>query len=296
MKVLLFGSEGQLGQELVKRAAAVKVELICPRWTEVNITQRDQVLATAEQAQPELIINAAAYTAVDRAESERELAFAVNANGAKHIALAAKQCEARLIQVSTDYVFDGCGGEPLTEEAPVNPLSIYGASKLEGENAVLEILGTEKALVTRTASLHGKCGENFVHTMIKLFSTKPEVKVVQDQFSSPTWAGWLAETLLALRSFTSGGILHTSGQGGVSWYEFAATILATIRPAVEAAQKVRLEPCCLRDFPRPAPRPRYSVLNTTKLTKVLGKAPLTWQEGLAAHLAELGFKAQGSRD
>ena len=288
MRVLLFGSEGQLGQELVKRAAELRLELSCPRWTDVNITKRDHVAAAVERAEPQLIINAAAYTAVDRAEEERELAFAVNATGARHIAEAALSCGARLIQVSTDYVFEGSGSTPLTEESPTKPLSVYGASKLEGERAVLDLLGS-RGLVTRTASLHGKFGENFVHTMLKLFTHKPEVRVVEDQFSSPTWAGWLAETLWALRDFKTGGVVHTCGRGGVSWFEFASEILTIIRSKVEAAQRVRLERCLVKEFPRPAKRPQYSVMDTAKLSALLGKEPLTWREGLEAHLAELGY-------
>lgn len=286
MKMLLFGGSGQLGYELQKRAHDLNFEVVSPVISEVDISDPDQVMFLAQKFKPEVIVNSAAYTAVDKAEDEREIAFAVNRDGAANTARAAKAVGARLMHVSTDYVFAGDGSAPLAESAPVEPLNVYGLSKLAGEEEVLRILG-DRALVVRTASLHGQRGENFVHTMLKLFAERPVVKVVHDQMMSPTWAGWLAEAMLDLAKIGCGGVLHAACAGGISWYDFAAEIMALAQPKLADGSVCRIEPTTVADFPRPARRPRYSVLDCSKLAQVLGRPPMAWRDGLRAHLKDI---------
>jgi dTDP-4-dehydrorhamnose reductase len=192
-----------------------------------------------------------------------------------------------MIHISTDYVFDGNGTEPISEEHKTNPVSVYGASKLEGEQKVLEIAGAQ-ALVVRTSSLHGQRGVNFVHTMIDLFSKRDLVKVVSDQYMSPTWAGWLAEVLLDLGRIKCDGVVHASCAGIISWYDFAKEILDQVRPTLENGANVRVETISASEFGRPAKRPSYSGFDCTKLSRILGRKPIPWQEGLKAHLRDIG--------
>ena len=291
MKILLFGGSGQLGHEIIKRGHDLNFEVVSPVISELDIADRFQVMYLTRQVSPELIINAAAYTAVDQAEEEIQRAYAANRDGAHNIALAAEQCRARLIHISTDYVFDNSYSEPIKEDATPNPLSVYGASKYAGERAVQAILG-DAALIVRTSSLHGKRGNNFVHTMIKLFSERESVQVVNDQFMSPTWAGWLAEALLDLGRVPAQGVVHACCSGAISWYEFAAEIRQLT--ADQLARKVcgRLEPVSMRDFKCLARRPIYSVMDTRRLTGLLGRVPISWRDGLRSHLAELGYKVK----
>lgn len=286
MRILLFGGSGQLGYEIQQRAYDLNFELVSPVISEVDISDVDQVVFLSRKFKPEVIVNAAAYTAVDKAEEDRVQAFAVNRDGAAHTAEAAKVVGARLVHISTDYVFPGTGDTPLTEESPIGPLNVYGASKLAGEEEVTRILG-DRALILRTSSLHGQRGENFVHTMLKLFTERQAVRVVQDQIMSPTWAGWLAESILDLAKLGTGGTLHASCSGAVSWYDFAAEIMALAEPRLPDGSVCRLEPTTLADFPRPAARPRFSVLDCSKLAKVLGRRPIPWREGLRAHLRDI---------
>jgi dTDP-4-dehydrorhamnose reductase len=287
VKILLFGGSGQLGHEISKRAHDLNFEIVSPVASEVNVTDRDQVLFLADRVQPEVILNSAAYTAVDKAEVDRDAAFKVNRDGAANTAEAAKATGARLVYVSTDYVFDGSLGRPLTETDPVNPLSVYGASKLAGEEEVRRILG-EAGLIVRTASLHGQKGMNFVHTMVKLFQELDLVKVVSDQTMSPTWAGWLAEVLLDLvRSSMASGVIHASGDGAATWLEFAQEIYARTAKSIGREGKVELQPTTAAALNRPAKRPAHSPLDTSKLSRILGRRAIPWQAGLEAHLGEL---------
>lgn len=286
MKILLFGGEGQLGYELMKRARDLNFEMVSPLESEVDITEKEQVLIIANNVQPDIIINAAAYTAVDKQEEEQELAFKVNCDGAACVAAAAKATKSRLIHISTDYVYGGSFTEPIKEDAPTMPPNVYGKSKLAGDEKVKDLLGS-KALIIRTASLHGQKGQNFVHTMLKLFSERDVVKVVNDQRMSPTWAGWLAEAILDLSRIECGGIVHACSGGNVSWYEFATEILSLAMQKLENGESIRIEPVKTEEFPRPAKRNSFSVLDTSKLALLLGRPPLEWKEGLRAHLKEI---------
>lgn len=287
MRILLFGGTGQLGYELLKRAHDLNFEITAPVISEVDIGDRDQVLFLTRKFRPDVIINSAAYTAVDKAEEDSAVAWRVNRDGAANTAHGAAAVGGRLIHVSTDYVFAGDGSTPLTEDSPTGPRNVYGASKLGGEEAVREILG-DRALVVRTASLHGQRGENFVHTMLKLFTTRPSVKVVGDQIMSPTWAGWLAETMLDLARLEAGGVVHATCAGAISWLEFATEIHRLAAPRLADGSVCVIEPTTVAEFSRAAPRPTYSALDCGKLAQILGRRPISWQTGLKAHLTEIG--------
>jgi dTDP-4-dehydrorhamnose reductase len=286
MKVLLFGGSGQLGQEFIPRARDLNFEVLYPTLDELDITDQAQVSRLIKKIKPTKVLNFAAYTAVDKAEEEQNLCLAINAQGAYNIARAAHEIGARCFHISTDYVFAGDGTVPLVEDAPTDPRSMYGKSKLEGERLVMQATESH-ATILRTSSLHGARGTNFVHTMLALFDQKKEVSVVADQYMSPCWAGFLAESLLDIMRVDFSGIMHvaSSSDQGVSWFEFAKTIGALAYPAHE--QPV-IHQATLASFPRPAPRPRYSVFNLDRFRAVLGREPLAWEVGLKSHLNELG--------
>jgi dTDP-4-dehydrorhamnose reductase len=288
VKILLFGGSGQLGFELRKRAHDLDFEVVSPVTSEVNISEREQVIFLAKTVRPAVIINAAAYTAVDKAEVEQDAAYKVNRDGARNAALAAKEADCRLIHISTDYVFDGLLGRPLKEDDLTNPLSVYGASKLAGELEVSEIL-RDRSLICRTSSLHGQKGINFVHTMIKLFKDLDVVRVVSDQTMSPTWAGWLAEAILDLARLEVSGVVHASCDGAVSWHRFAQAILARVEHKIDRAGKVTIEETSAADLKRPARRPHYSPFDVSKIGQILGRPPISWEEGLEGHLRDIGL-------
>lgn len=286
MKILLFGGSGQLGYELIARAHDLNFEVVSPVISEIDITDLQQVVRLTEAVKPEMVMNCAAYTAVDKAEEEHDLAFKINCDGAGNVAEGARKAGARMIHISTDYVFDGTHSKPIPEDAATNPINVYGASKLAGEKLVAKTLG-DKSLIVRTSSLHGKKGINFVHTMIKLFGEREKLQVVNDQFMSPCWAGWLAEVLLDLSRIGASGILHACCSGVVSWHDFALEILELVGTRLE--KKPVLEPIGAAQYARPAKRPSYSALDCTCLSQLLGRSPMPWQEGLRAHLRELGY-------
>jgi dTDP-4-dehydrorhamnose reductase len=287
VKILLFGGAGQLGFELTHRATDLNFQIISPVASEVDICSIEQVRFIARQVKPDLIVNSAAYTAVDKAETERERAFAVNCEGARNVANVAKDVGSRVLFVSTDYVFDGKKGAVLSEVDEAHPLGVYGASKLAGEQAVFEAFGPE-ALVIRTSSLHGQRGENFVHTMLKLFEERELVQVVDDQWMSPTWAGWLAEVMLDLARMRANGIIHASCSGVITWLDLARKIHELGKPLQGENWRASLAPISAGALGRPAPRPRFSAFDTSKLAKLLGRAPIAWEEGLRNHLREIG--------
>jgi dTDP-4-dehydrorhamnose reductase len=288
MKIVLFGGSGQLGYELRTRAQDLNFSLVSPVSSEVDVSNREQILFLTNQLKPDLIINSAAYTAVDKAEVEKEQAYNINCQGARYVAEAAKEQGARFIHLSTDYVFAGNGSTPLTEDDPVGPLSVYGASKRAGEEAILETY-PERSVIIRTSSLHGQKGVNFVHTMLDLFRKRDQLKVVADQLMSPTWAGWLAEVILDLGRLPINGIIHASCAGAVSWYDFAQEILRLSAAKIENPSRIQIAPITAAEFGRPAARPQYSVFNTDKLAQAIGRSPITWQRGLESHLKDIGI-------
>ncbi len=289
MRVFLAGGSGQLGRELLATAPAGTL-IEAPTRAELSITDRLGVAEALEIARPALVINAAAYTSVDGAETDRETAFAVNADGAGALAEGAAAVGARLIQVSTDFVFGGEQSLPyLPEDAP-DPLGVYGKSKLAGEEAVLEKL-PDDGLVVRTSWLYSSHGRNFVTTMLKLLAERPEVSVVMDQIGSPTWARTLAKAIWKWSSLPqASGRRHFSDAGIASWYDFAVAIreeASAIGVLGADGAKAAIRPIRSEQFPTPASRPASSVLDSFASWRELGVTPQHWRESLSRMLSEL---------
>ena len=260
MKVLLTGARGQLGSDIVAACAQKPdLELVAIDREELDITNEAATLAMVRDVSPDVIIHGAAYTAVDDCESNEEAAFDVNANGTGNIVAAATDVGARVVYVSTDYVFDGSKSEPYTEDDVPNPASVYGASKLAGEKHV-ETLG-ENGLIVRTSWVCGANGSNMVKTIMAAAEKHPQLSFVDDQVGKPTFTTDLADTLLLLAGRQEHGIMHVTNEGPVSWYEFCQDVLEIMgrdRDQVVACATHELQP------PRPAPRPANSVLSNTR--------------------------------
>ena len=231
-------------------------ELIITGSKDLDITSQEKVLQFITAKKPEIVINAAAYTAVDNCESNFIDAYAVNALGPKNLAIACNKNNIPLIHISTDYVFDGNKKTPLIEEDKLEPKTVYGKTKLEGEKFIQEY--TKKYFILRTAWLYGIHGKNFVMTMLNLAKKNNEIKVVHDQIGSPTYSKDLSKAISELLKSDRYGIYHVTNKGEVSWYDFAKKIfeLSNI--------EINVKPCTTEEFPRPAPRPHYSVLNNQK--------------------------------
>lgn len=233
-----------------------------------------------------MIVNAAAYTAVDRAEAERELAQRINEDGPRHLAVAARTFGARFLHISTDFVFDGRSSLPYRPDAPTNPLSVYGQTKRAGEEAVLEVL-PERSLILRTAWVYAGQGRNFVLTMLHLMRTKGAVRVVADQVGTPSSARSIAETLWGLTERPGiNGIHHWTDAGVASWYDFAVAIAEEGALLGLVPDNVVVTPIATADYPTPARRPPYSVLDKTSLIS-LGFTPIHWRKRLRGALAEM---------
>lgn len=288
MKICVLGASGQLGKELL-RSVRPQHLIVGFNEKECDVTSHEGVREVLSRERPDVIINAAAYTAVDNAEKERELAFAVNDRGVRNIAIVARDLSARLITVSTDYVFGGASQRdvnmPLREDSATDPCNVYGASKRAGELAAQEEYA-DGTLVVRTSSLHGAQGPNFVHTILRLLEEREEISVVADQVMSPTWAGWLADVLLQLAERAEVGYLHASSVGAITWYQFAEAIreLALFESGIPAS----ITPIPTEQYPTAAHRPRYSVLDCSRLEKVIPRVLIDWKEGLRSHLNEIG--------
>jgi dTDP-4-dehydrorhamnose reductase len=286
MKVLITGAGGQVGKALT--AAAPKgVESRPVTHADLDITDAQAAIALIAREQPDLIVNAAAYTAVDKAESEPDRAREVNERGAANLAKAAAQTGARLIHVSTDFVFDGASSTPYAPDNEPHPLGVYGTTKLAGERAVLEHLG-ERALVLRTAWVYAAQGRNFLTTMLRLMRDKGTVNVVSDQIGTPTAASSIARAIWALSSKPNlSGIYHWTDSGVASWYDFAvavaegATELGLLRGPAEVI------PIATEDYPTPARRPRFSVLDTRATVDALGILAPHWCANVRSVLGEI---------
>lgn len=286
MKVLILGGSGQLGYELMPRLQALNFEVLAPVRRDLDLTDFQMIDALVSRIKPEALINCAAYTAVDKAENERDLAFQVNATGVQRVAEACKKVAAHMIHVSTDYVFDGALRRPYKESDKPHPLSVYGASKLAGEEAVIKTLGSAAAVV-RTAWLHGKKGPNFVQTMLRLFKEKETLKVVSDHEGTPTHAGWLAEAIIDLLRLKASGVFHATCSGSTTWFDFAREIHALIDHTNLSIRKIEAQ--SQKDFASAAKRPSYSILNCDLLDSVIKRPRPSWQQGLRTHLSELGL-------
>jgi dTDP-4-dehydrorhamnose reductase len=286
VKVLITGADGQLGRALCAAAPSDWVVVRKSRQ-ELDVTNPGSVEHCLTKERPEWVLNAAAFTAVDRAESEPAAAQAVNATGPALLARASSDCGGRMLHISTDFVFDGQGSTPYSPESEPAPINVYGASKLAGERAVrLETAGD--AVLVRTSWVYSSEGTSFVLRMLELMRTRTRIEVVVDQVGSPTWAHSLADCIWDLvRGNHRGGIYHWTDAGVASWYDFAVAIQeeALARGLLQAAVPVR--PIRSAEFPAAARRPAYSVLDTRVTVATLGRAPHHWRANLRRMLDEL---------
>lgn len=252
MKILITGSNGMLGHDLIN-VLKEKHDLIPTTSKTLDITDKKQTIDYIRDKKPDIVINSAAYTDVDGCEENRELAYSVNGDGVRNLALACSEIDCPLVHISTDYVFDGSATEPIREDGEIGPISIYGKSKLEGEKAIQEIL--DKYFIIRTAWLYGTNGRNFPRTMLELAESHSEITVVYDEVGTPTYTPDLAEGISRLIETDYYGIYHLTNSGSCSWCEFARYIFEI------AERDVKVIPVTASEFARPAPRPSYSVLD-----------------------------------
>jgi dTDP-4-dehydrorhamnose reductase len=282
MKIVVTGANGQLGKELqALQNTHSQVQFHFFTKEELNIADLANVEAVFQEHQPHYCINCAAYTAVDKAETEKETAFLINQTGTKNLALASSQFGAKFIHISTDYVFDGNGSEPYKEDHSVNPQNVYGASKLSGEEEAL--IENPECIIIRTAWVYSEYGNNFVKTMLRLLQSKEEISVVADQQGSPTYAVDLAEAILAIITLGKWvpGIYHYSNEGIITWYDFAKAIQMYIHSSC------RVNPIPTSAYPTPAKRPAYSVLNKEKIKSTFGLTIPKWEVSLQHCLDKL---------
>ena len=275
-KILVTGANGQLGKELAMLPAVPGLEIVGCGRDGLDISNLAQCRAVIGAYRPDAVIHCAAYPAVDKAESERDEAYRINAYGARNVAIAAEEVGAKLCYISTDYVFDGTGNTPYGEYDRTNPTTVYGQSKLAGEQLVQSI--ASRYFIVRTSWVFGKYGNNFVETMLKLAREVEQLKVVHDQIGSPTYTLDLAHLLVELVQTDFYGIYHASNAGICSWYEFARAIFE------ESGISIAVEPCTTAEFPRPAPRPAYSVMDQGAI-RIHGLKPLRpWRDALRHYL------------
>ncbi|MBF2014649.1 MAG: dTDP-4-dehydrorhamnose reductase [Rivularia sp. T60_A2020_040] len=285
-QILLIGCKGQVGTQLQKifQTSSNLTALARPL---IELAQPETLRDLIREKQPEIIINAAAYTAVDKAESEPELAHTINSLAPEILAQEAEKLRACLIHISTDYVFDGKSSLPYQENHPTNPLSVYGRTKLAGEEAIRS--NCSNHFILRTAWVYGSFGKsNFVKTMLRLGSQKPELRVVNDQIGSPTWAKNIAQTIAALvNSPQKTGTYHYTNSGVASWYDFAIAIFEEARQLGFPLKVERVIPITTKEYPTPATRPNYSVLNCGKISTVMESYPPHWRQSLREMLQEV---------
>ena len=265
MNVLVTGANGQLASCIKDRVnQSEKMNFFYTDYQDLDICDLDQLKIFFEsKPKMEYCINCAAYTAVDKAETDVDKAYEINAQGAKNLAIVCREFDVVLIHISTDFVFDGQKNEPYVETDVANPISVYGASKLQGEVEIKQIL--EKYFILRTSWLYSEHGNNFMKTMLRLPETRDEISVVSDQIGTPTYAGDLAEVILKIVSLktTNFGLYHYSNEGVTSWYDFAKSIFEV------SAIEIKLNPIKTVDYPTPAKRPAYSVMDKTKIKRSL---------------------------
>lgn len=278
MRVLVTGAEGQLGRDVVEVLQKRGHQAVAYGRPQLDITDMERCAAELAEVEPDAVIHCAAYTNVDGAEADPDAAYRVNAMGTRNMAVAAEQAGARFCYVSTDYVFDGRGQTPYVEYDPTDPQSIYGKSKRAGELLVQSL--STRYYIVRTSWVYGRHGRNFVKTMLQLGAAGKPLQVIDDQVGSPTYSVDLAQFLVELVGTQKYGIYHASNTGACSWYEFASAIFE------ESGMAVELRPCTTEQFPRPAPRPAYSVMDSMAI-RTNGLAELRgWREALKEFLLE----------
>ena len=275
-RVLVTGANGQLGSEMRRLGMASPNEYIFTDVAELDITDSAAVKEFVKENKVNIIVNCAAYTAVDRAEDHEATVELINATAVRNLAAAAKEVDATLFHVSTDYVFGAEGNTPRTEDMPTNPLGVYGRTKLRGEQAIAEV--GAKSIIIRTAWLYSEYGNNFLKTMLRLTKEKETLSVVFDQVGTPTYAGDLAMTIFSIieGDYYNGneGIYHFSNEGVCSWYDFAREI------ATAMGHTCQINPCHSSEFPSKVTRPPYSVLDKTKIKRTFGVDIPHWRESM----------------
>ncbi len=277
MKILIAGARGMLASDLIPRLNKDN-EVIAPAEEDLDITRRDMVYSVVGKSAPDIVVNCAAYTQVDKAEEERDKAYLVNGIGVQNIALACQDKGIPLCHISTDYVFDGTKNRPYTPFDNTNPINVYGESKLAGEKYIQWIMN--KFYIIRTSWLYGKGGNNFVTTMLRLAKERTEIRVVNDQTGSPTYTVSLSQAIEKLIPTGAHGIYHFTDetQGGISWYDFAKEIVRL------SGSRAKIIPITTAEFPRPARRPANSVLDTSLYSLVTGHGTKDWKEALKEYL------------
>lgn len=278
MKVLVTGAAGQLGSDVVSLFREAGHAVIACDRDKLDITDQSVCFTTLNMHKPDAVIHCAAFTAVDLAEQEVDAAYTINAVGTRNMVLASERIGAKFCYISTDYVFDGFSSNPYHEYDITNPRTIYGKSKRAGENLVQSL--SSAYFIVRTSWVYGLYGKNFVKTMTRMAKEKPEIKVVNDQYGSPTYAADLAKFLLELIHSEKYGIYHASNKGGCTWYDFTKAIIAEMESIMGKKLTVKIHPCKTEDFPLPAPRPRNSMLEHLSI-RTNGLTDLRpWREGL----------------
>ncbi|MBU34758.1 MAG: dTDP-4-dehydrorhamnose reductase [Alteromonas sp.] len=284
MKIVVIGNAGQLSYELVR---ILGEDTICLGPEDTDITKLDVLSATLAQLAPDVIINAAAYTAVDKAEEDQALCHAINAAAVENLAKYCKQAGAFLVHVSTDYVFNGHKDSPYLPNDPIEPQGVYGKTKADGEKALLDILPEASCLI-RTAWVYSAHGNNFVKTMLKLMADKPQLTVIDDQIGTPTWAKGLADACASAAQNKTVGVYHWTDEGVASWYDFALAIqeLGLEKGFLDSA--IPVLPIPSSQYPTPAKRPHYSVLDKTSAREAFATCnPTHWRKQLSAMMDEL---------
>lgn len=288
--ILVSGANGQLGMELAQLVSACpSFRFVLATRDELPLDDFDVINDLIDRHKPQYFVNCAAYTAVDKAESEKELAYKINADAPGVIAAACKRNNSRLIHISTDYVFNGNGQRPYKEDDPTDPVNLYGDSKLRGEQNVMQ--QGPASIIIRTAWVYSEFGKNFVKTMLRLMGEKDSINVVSDQYGTPTYAADLAEAIMKIISVldtesdstgsSHAGIYHFSNEGNISWYEFAVAIRDI------AGKKCEVKPIPTSAYPTPAKRPSFSVLDKSKISAAFGVSIRPWRESLEECLKKL---------
>ena len=281
-KILVTGANGQLGMELQQLSSSYPhFEFIFTTREELPLDDFDDINTFIANHQPHYFINCAAYTAVDKAESEKALAYKINAEAPAIIATACRKNAVRFIHISTDYVFNGMGKTPYKEDDATDPVNLYGDSKLEGEKKVM--LVNPESIIIRTAWVYSEFGKNFVKTMLRLMADKEQINVVSDQAGTPTYAADLAEAILYIISSQQwkAGIYHFSNEGNITWYDFAVAIKEL------SGSSCKVLPITTSQYPTPAKRPFYSVLDKTKIQQTFGISVKDWKASLAICIERL---------